>query len=143
MTRGLRAETEGARVMDQVKYLKCWAALLVATHLSCRSAVEPPLTLPDSVFSSLCTTFVQGESYDSSTSTLVLRKTRPVFNTFALRLLQGEGKLTPANAENLVSSPGERQVFEQAIRIGSQDVKVRVVVNAHGELRSVFINRRK
>lgn len=85
-----------------MRSLKCWAALLLATQLSCRSLPLPDellLTLPDSVFSSLCTAFVQEEGYDSSTSTLVLRKTRPIFNTFALRLLHGEGKLTPVEAE--------------------------------------------
>lgn len=85
-----------------MKSLAGVATLLVAALASCRSLPLPsgsPGPLPASIFPSLCDAFIQNEGYDSSTSTLVLRKTRPIFNTFALRLLHEVGDMTPAEAE--------------------------------------------
>ncbi|MFB2920382.1 hypothetical protein [Aerosakkonema funiforme] len=41
--------------------------------------------------------------------------------------------------ENLIATPGGRQVFEQNVMIGNQQVIVRAVLNQIGNLRSVHI----
>ncbi|MFB2875597.1 hypothetical protein [Floridanema aerugineum] len=41
--------------------------------------------------------------------------------------------------ENLIGTPGGRQVFEQNVMIGNQQVIVRAVLNQIGNLRSVHI----
>jgi len=41
--------------------------------------------------------------------------------------------------ENLIGTPGGRQVFEQDVIIGNQQLIVRVVLNQIGNLRSVHI----
>lgn len=43
--------------------------------------------------------------------------------------------------ENLIGTPGGRQVFEQDVTIGEQQVRVRAVLNSLGGLRSVHIRR--
>ena len=49
------------------------------------------------------------------------------------------GENIAQNPENLVSSPSGRQVFEKDVIIGEQMVRVRVVHNPLGNLRSVHI----
>ena len=44
-----------------------------------------------------------------------------------------------SDPENLIGNPGDRQVFEQAVNLGGQQVRVRVVLNYLGRLRSVHI----
>ncbi|MBO1348472.1 MAG: hypothetical protein EBE86_014260 [Hormoscilla sp. GUM202] len=43
--------------------------------------------------------------------------------------------------ENLIETPGERQVFEQDVVFSEQTVRVRVVLNAIGNIRSVHIRK--
>lgn len=86
-----------------MKSLKGLVALLVTTLVSCHPLALPvdhSRPLPTLIFPSLCQAFIQDEGYDSSTSTLVLRETRPIFNTFALRLLYGVGNMTPSEVES-------------------------------------------
>lgn len=51
------------------------------------------------------------------------------------------GQSIAANLNNLIASPGGRQVFEQEVNIGQAVIKVRVVLNPLGNLRSVHIKR--
>lgn len=43
------------------------------------------------------------------------------------------------NSENLIYISGERQIFEQTLNIGKQMIRVRVVLNPQGNLRSIHI----
>jgi RHS repeat-associated protein len=52
------------------------------------------------------------------------------------------GQQIVSKAENLVSTPGGRKVFDQIVNIGGKEVKVRAVLNPSGGLRSVFIKTR-
>lgn len=49
------------------------------------------------------------------------------------------GEKIAQNPENLISTPSGRQVFEQDVIIGEQLLRVRVVLNPLGNLRSVHI----
>lgn len=71
------------------------AGVLAGTNPHAVPSAEPP---PAAVFPALCQAFLEHEGFDASTSTVVLRETRPIFETFALRLLRGEEGLTPAVA---------------------------------------------
>jgi hypothetical protein len=66
----------------------CASGALVKTA---PSAIVSKIILP-----ALCEEFFQNEAYDSRTTTVVLRETRPIYRTFALRVLHGSGPLTPA-----------------------------------------------
>lgn len=44
-----------------------------------------------------------------------------------------------ADGDNLVGTPGGRTVYEQVVKVGDELVKVRVIVNPEGNLRSVHI----
>ena len=44
--------------------------------------------------------------------------------------------------ENLIGTPSGRQVFEQNVMLGGQEVRVRAVLNSIGSLRSVHIRNR-
>lgn len=44
--------------------------------------------------------------------------------------------------ENLIGNPGGRQIFEQYVNLGGQQIRVRVVLNSLGRLRSVHIRDR-
>lgn len=64
----------------------------------------PPATsfdagVPTVIFSALCEAFFNYEDYDASTPTVVLRVTRPLYQTFALRILHEVDAMTPAEAE--------------------------------------------
>jgi RHS repeat-associated protein len=49
------------------------------------------------------------------------------------------GQRIAGNAGNFVKNHGEQKIYEAAVTIGDRTVRVRVVVNSHGGLRSVFI----
>ncbi len=61
------------------------------------AAWQPPelVGVPDVVFSALCETFSRVEGFDDQVPTVVLAATRPLYQTFALRVLHNAGKLTP------------------------------------------------
>lgn len=60
-------------------------------------------------------------------------------STFTLAKQVDLGLQVMANEKNLVGTPGGRKVFEQIVAIGGKEVKVKVIVNPQGNLRSVFI----
>jgi hypothetical protein len=43
--------------------------------------------------------------------------------------------------DNLIGIPSSRQVFEQAVILGGKTIRVRVVLNSLGKLRSVHIRK--
>ena len=51
------------------------------------------------------------------------------------------GQQIASRPENMIGTPGGRKTFEEIVTIGSQQVRVRVVLNPSGGLRSV--HRRK
>ncbi|HWM95039.1 MAG TPA: RHS repeat-associated core domain-containing protein [Thermoanaerobaculia bacterium] len=59
--------------------------------------------------------------------------------SFTLEKQVEMGKQIAANKSNLVSTSGGRSIFEQTVNIGGKTVSVRVVVNANGSLRTIFI----
>jgi RHS repeat-associated protein len=61
--------------------------------------------------------------------------------TATVKDLVALGQTIASNAANLVGKSGERSVFEAIARIGGQSVKVRVVLNPAGRLRTVYIVR--
>jgi hypothetical protein len=60
-------------------------------------------------------------------------------STITLDNLITLGENIAQNPENLISTPSGRQVFEKNVIIGEQAVRVRVVLNPLGNLRSVHI----
>jgi hypothetical protein len=66
----------------------------------CRSAgVDPqPPAVPSSVFTALCEQFATEKGFTSDVRTLVLSRTRPIFNTFAVRLAHARASGSPAQA---------------------------------------------
>jgi len=40
-----------------------------------------------------------------------------------------------------MGTPGDRQIFEQDVMLGEQTIRVRVVLNAIGSIRSVHIRK--
>ncbi|MCG8462293.1 MAG: hypothetical protein MI919_38910 [Holophagales bacterium] len=77
--------------------------LAVLISLSGCGAAGPtapiPRTIPKEVFPVLCEAFFALEGYDPSTVTTFVTKTRPIFRTFALRVLHEYGDLTPSEAD--------------------------------------------
>lgn len=69
------------------------------TWISVRAHPTPPETVPRSVFEALCDKFHDVEGYDEEVETIVLPETRPIFQTFLLRVIHGAGELTPEEAE--------------------------------------------
>lgn len=66
---------------------------------SARPEDQPANRVPPAViFPVLCEEFFE-ETDPTTTSIVVLSETRPIFETFALRVLHGAGELTPAEAE--------------------------------------------
>ena len=51
------------------------------------------------------------------------------------------GQQIASRPENIIGTPGGRKTFEEMVIIGSQQIRVRVVLNPSGGLRSV--HRRK
>ena len=51
------------------------------------------------------------------------------------------GRQIASRPENMIGPPGGRKTFEEIVTIGSQQIRVRVVLNPSGGLRSV--HRRK
>ena len=49
------------------------------------------------------------------------------------------GQRIASRLENLLGIPGGRQVFEEVVTISGQQVRVRVVLNPSGALRSVHL----
>jgi hypothetical protein len=49
------------------------------------------------------------------------------------------GQRIARRPENLLGIPGGRQVFEEVVTIGDQQVRVRVVLNLSGALRSAHL----
>jgi hypothetical protein len=49
------------------------------------------------------------------------------------------GQRIASRPENLFGIPGGRQVFEEVVTIGGKQVRVRVVLNPSGALRSVHL----
>lgn len=60
-------------------------------------------------------------------------------STITLDNLITLGENIAQNPENLISTRSDRQVFEKDVIIGEQAVRVRVVLNRLGNLRSVHI----
>ena len=60
-------------------------------------------------------------------------------STITLNNLITLGENIAQNPENLINTPSGRQVFEKNVIIGEQVVRVRVVLNPLGNLRSVHI----
>ncbi|MEQ9672237.1 hypothetical protein [Coleofasciculus sp. G2-EDA-02] len=52
------------------------------------------------------------------------------------------GQQIASRPENLIGNPGDRQIFEQYVNLGGQQIRVRVVLNSLGRLRSVHIRDR-
>lgn len=55
--------------------------------------------MPGVIFGALCEAFLDEAEFDTSTSVVVLGKTRPIYETFALRTLHEVGAMTPAEGE--------------------------------------------
>ncbi len=51
------------------------------------------------------------------------------------------GQRIASNSNNLIGTPGGRQVFQQSVNIGGNQVPVRVVLNPNGGLRSIHIRQ--
>ena len=49
------------------------------------------------------------------------------------------GQYIASRPENLLGTPGGRKVFEEVVTIGAHSVRVRVVLNVSGGLRSIHI----
>jgi hypothetical protein len=58
-----------------------------------------------------------------------------------LRAVVKIGQKISSNPNNLIGTPGGRQVFQQTVNIGGNPVTVRAVLNPNGGLRSVHIRR--
>ena len=59
--------------------------------------------------------------------------------SLALEDVVSLGQHIASRPENLLGTPGGRKVFEEVVAIGDQQVRVRVVLNPSGVLRSVHI----
>ena len=55
------------------------------------------------------------------------------------RVAPAAPKRIASRPENVLGIPGGRQVFEEVVTIGGQQVRVRVVLNPSGVLRSVHL----
>lgn len=73
--------------------------------------------VPREIFPALCAVFLEEEGYDSSTATIVLSETRPIFRTFALRVLHDAGAMTPAEAEQDDARDEELEAQFRAMRV--------------------------
>ncbi len=51
-------------------------------------------------------------------------------------------KQIASRPDNLIGNPGDREIFEQDVNLGGQQIRVRVVLNSLGRLRSVHIRDR-
>ena len=60
-------------------------------------------------------------------------------STITLDSLITLGENITQNPENLINAPSGRHVFEKNVIIGEQVIRVRVVLNPLGNLRSVHI----
>jgi hypothetical protein len=89
----------GDRSVKFAQMLLTLSLLLVDGCSAAMRHMDSMGTLPGAIFPALCQVFIEEEGYDSATSTVVLRNTRPIFNTFALRILHQAGALTPSEAE--------------------------------------------
>lgn len=52
------------------------------------------------------------------------------------------GQQIASRPDNLIGNPGDREFFEQDVNLGGQQIRVRVVLNSLGRLRSVHIRDR-
>ena len=62
-------------------------------------------------------------------------------HTLSLKDIVRVGQQSASRPENRIGTPGGRKTFEEIVTIGSQQVRIRVVLNPAGGLRSV--HRRK
>lgn len=78
-----------------------WFAFLISADGCAVYGIEEarPAGVLGVVFPALCATFIAEEGFDDSTVAYVVQETRPVFETFALRVLREAGALPPAEAE--------------------------------------------
>ncbi len=51
------------------------------------------------------------------------------------------GQRIASRPENLIGTPGGRKIFEEMLMMGSQPIRVRVVLNPSGRLRSVHVRK--
>ncbi|MBC6473461.1 MAG: hypothetical protein GDA48_12120 [Hormoscilla sp. GM102CHS1] len=69
----------------------------------------------------------------------------PAFQQYDVNLTLDDivklGQEIATRPENLIGTPGERQVLEQDVVFSEQTVRVRVVLNAIGNIRSVHIRK--
>jgi hypothetical protein len=74
-----------------------------------------------------------------------IRKHLPEFQRYDANLTLENivqlGEEIASHPENLISNPGGRQVFEQDVVLGGQQVRVRCVLNPLGNLRSIHIRK--
>jgi hypothetical protein len=63
----------------------------------------------------------------------------PILPSLALTDVLTLGQRIASRPENLLGIPGGRQVFEDVVMIGGQQVRVRLVLNPSGALRSVHL----
>lgn len=74
--------------------------VLVSACTGLGITTPPPVPpVPGTVFSTLCTAFAREEGFDPAIPTIVLRKTRPIHETFGLRLLFKGSSPVPAELE--------------------------------------------
>ena len=62
-------------------------------------------------------------------------------HTLSLKDIVRIGRQIASRPENMIGTPGGRKTFEEIVTIGSEQVRVRVVLNPSGGLR--FVHRRK
>lgn len=76
------------------------AAVVLATGCSTTGRQHGALLeVPNGAFSALCEAFQKEEGFDSAAVTVVLRRTRAIYETFALRTLHQVGSLDVSEAE--------------------------------------------
>jgi len=59
-----------------------------------------------------------------------------------LKSLERLGRNVASNSKNFVNTKGGNTIFEQAIKIGNNKVKVRAVLNKNMTLRTVFLKKK-
>lgn len=78
-----------------------WATSFLLIQGCSTTLAQKPASreLPPALFPALCAFFIENEDFDPSTVTTVVDETRPIYETFALRVLHGTGPLTPAESK--------------------------------------------
>jgi hypothetical protein len=86
--------------MTKCLFSICLLASLLATY-GCASELSGSYSgqVPSEMFPSICEKLRAEEGFDAAGPIVVLRATRPIYHTLALRVLHGAGPLTPVEAD--------------------------------------------